>query len=123
MSKRPPTPAPVVRYTQHGLDVTDYPRDPELWPPFRSPLFEVTEGPGGVRTIECIALPVPHGPALRRALAIGLSEAERDAIHEFLGNEARQLDRTIRRDAEIESGAYLDGMTVSDEDDAQPSLF
>ncbi len=83
MSKRPPIPAPIVRYTQHGIDVTDYPRDPELWPPFRSPLFEVTET-AGVRTTECIALPVPHGPALRRALAFGLSEAERDAIHAFL---------------------------------------
>lgn len=119
--KKPP--APIVRYTQHGIDVTDYDRDPELWPPFRSPLFEVAEGPGGVRMTECIAIPVPHGPALRRALAFGLSEAERDAIHEFLGNEQRQLERTIRRDAEIESGAYLDGMVPCGEDDPQPSLF
>jgi hypothetical protein len=116
------TAPPIVTLYQHGIDVTGYPRDPDSWPPFRSPLFEVTEEPGGVRT-ECIALPVPHGPALRRALAFGLSEAERAAIHEFLGNEQRQLERTIRRDSEIESGAYLDGMTVSDEDDAQASLF
>lgn len=84
MSKRPPIPAPIVRYIQHGIDVTHYDRDPELWPPFKSPLFEVTERADGVRTTECIALPVPHGPALRRALAFGLSPAERDAIHEFL---------------------------------------
>ena len=87
-------------------------------------LFEVTEDPrSGVRVTSCVAIPVPHYPALRRALAFGLNEAERDAVHEFLGNEARALNRTIRRDAEIESGAYLDGMTVSDEDDAQASLF
>lgn len=117
MSK--PKSDPVVRYTQHGLDVTDYPRDPELWPPFRSPLFEVTEGPG-VRTTECIALPVPHYPALRRALAFGLSPAERDAIHEFLGNEQRQLERESRLEIEEESRMQ---MLPCDEDDAQASLF
>ena len=83
MSKSKPAP-PIVTLYQHGIDVTAYPRDPDAWPPFRSPLFEVTEGADGVRTTECIALPVPHYPALRRALAFGLSEAERDAIHEFL---------------------------------------
>lgn len=107
MSKRPPIPAPIVRYIQHGIDVTHYDRDPELWPPFRSPLFEVTERADGVRTTECIALPVPHGLALRRALAFGLSEAERDAIHEFLG---------AKLDADRERSFYVS-------DDAQPSLF
>lgn len=106
MSKKPPTPALFVRYTQHGLDVTEYPRDPDVWPPFRSPLFVVTEDPrSGVRTVECEAIPVPHYPALRRAVAFGLSEAERDAIHFYLGNEQRQQ------------------MLPCDEDDAQPSLF
>ena len=121
MSKKTAPPPPIVTLYQHGIDVTHYDRDPDLWPPFRSPLFEVTEDPrSGVRVTSCVAIPVPHGPALRRALAFGLSPAERDAIHEFLGNEARQLERESRSEIEEESRMQ---MLPCDEDDAQASLF
>jgi len=78
-------PPNITTLYQHGINVSGYPRDPDCWPPFRAPLFEVTEDPrSGVRFTSCIAIPAPHYPALRRAVAFGLSEAEREAIHAFL---------------------------------------
>lgn len=123
MSKKTAQPIRIL-YTQHGIDVTAYPRDPDSWPPFRSPLFEVAEGMSGMapgeRWTSCIAIPEPRRATLRRAVAFGLSEAERDAIHEFLGNEQRQLEREGRSEIEEESRMQ---MLSCDEDDAQPSLF
>lgn len=97
-----------VRLYQYGsipvsaVDIED--------PPFPgAPLFEEHEG-----RVRCLSIPrkpvLGAYPALRRAVAFGLTLPEKQAIHVLLRNERTQLEAAIEREREAEArGAYRIG--------------
>lgn len=99
-----------VRLYQYGsipvsaVDIED--------PPFKAPLFEEHEG-----RVRCLSIPrkptLGAYPALRRAVAFGLTPPEKQAIHVLLGSERAKLEREAEREvaeeAIIEASAYRIG--------------